>query len=345
MSLHSTEISSVKAAKAAEAEKGKDRFMIIHNGRLFALSLATLFVLFVLQFALSDYLVLALTRILIMSIFAMGYNMLMGYTGLLSLGHAMFFGFGLYAAGLSSYYFGTSLPVSFVIAIATSLVFSFVIGLLALRTEGVSFMIVTLMFAQAAYLATLYFSKITGGDQGLTLPTDARSFSLLGANFDMTSDVVRFNLAFGIFAVVLIFFFFVTQGPLGRLFTAVRENEPRTQMLGFDTYRVRLAAFTLSGTVCGLAGALYALMFGYIGSAFAGFHYSIEALLFTLVGGPGTLLGPLLGTGIMTMLIDRLSGITTAYLIIIGIILIVVNMWFPKGILGTIRERWVPWLK
>ncbi|WP_172329057.1 branched-chain amino acid ABC transporter permease [Mangrovicoccus sp. HB161399] len=318
---------------------------MIHNGRLFALILATIAVLFALQFALSDYLVLAATRILIMAVFAMGYNMLMGYAGLLSLGHAMFFGAGLYAAGLSSYYWGSSLPVSFLIGILASAAFSFVIGLLALRTTGVSFMIVTLMFAQAAYLATLYFSRITGGDQGLTLPTDARSFSLLGHQMDMTSDPVRFNLALAIFALVLVFMFFVTQGPLGRLFAAVRENEPRTRMLGFDTYRVRLAAFTISGTVSGLAGALYGLVFGYIGSAFAGFHYSIEALLFTLVGGPGTLLGPLLGTTVMTMLIDRLSGLTTAYLMIVGVILILVNRWFPKGILGTIRERALPWLK
>ena len=349
MSLNSTDIPTKPSPAAGEtsapAGQRKASFMTIHNSRLLILCLATIAVLFALQFLLSDYLVLALTRILILSIFAMGYNMLMGYTGLLSLGHAMFFGFGLYAAGLSSYYFGTSLPVCFLIGVAASLVFSFVIGLLALRTEGVSFMIVTLMFAQAAYLSTLYFSKITGGDQGLTLPTTARSFSLLGIGFDMTSDTVRFNLSLVMFSAVLLFFFFVTQGPLGRLFSAVKENEPRTQMLGFDTYRVRLAAFTLSGTVSGLAGALYGLMFGYIGSAFAGFHYSIEALLFTLVGGPGTLLGPLLGTGVMTMLIDRLSGITTAYLIIIGVILIMVNMWFPKGILGTIRERWIPWLK
>ena len=116
-------------------------------------------------------------------------------------------------------------------------------------------------------------------------------------------------------------------------------------MLGFDTYAIKLTAFTVSGTISGTAGALYGLMFGYIGSSFAGFQNSIEALLYTLIGGPGTLLGPLLGTAVMTMLIDRLSGITTAYLIVIGVLLIVVNLWFPKGILGTIRDRWLGWLK
>lgn len=319
--------------------------MTLHNGKLLALCVVTVIVLFGLQFVLPPYLTLALTRILILSVFAMGYNMLMGYTGLLSLGHAMFFAAGLYAAGLSTYYWGVTLPVAFLLGILGAFAVSLVIGLLALRTQAVSFMIVTLMFAQAGYLMTLQFTNITGGDQGLTLPTDARSFGLFGMDVDMTSDTARFNLALLIFTVVLAVLFAITQGPLGRLFVAVRENEPRTQMLGFDTYAIKLTAFTVSGTISGTAGALYGLMFGYIGSSFAGFQNSIEALLYTLIGGPGTLLGPLLGTAVMTMLIDRLSGITTAYLIVIGVLLIVVNLWFPKGILGTIRDRWLGWLK
>ncbi|MFC3058963.1 branched-chain amino acid ABC transporter permease [Paenirhodobacter populi] len=319
--------------------------MTIPNKKLFALCLVVLALLFMAQFVLSNYLVLALTRILILAIFAMGYNMLMGYTGLLSLGHAMFFAAGLYAAGLANYYGGVSLPIAFVIGILGGGVLAFVIGLLALRTQTVSFMIVTLMFAQVAYLLTLYFSNVTGGDQGLTLPTASRSFSLFGLAVDLTSPMVRFNIALTLFAVVLIGLFAVTQGPLGRLFVAVRENINRTEMLGFDTYRIRLLAFTISGAISGLAGALYGLMFGFIGSSFAEFRSSIEVLLFTLVGGPGTLLGPLVGTGVMTMLIDRLSGMTSAYLIVVGVLLIVINLWFPKGILGTIRDRWVPWLK
>ena len=126
---------------------------------------------------------------------------------------------------------------------------------------------------------------------------------------------------------------------------AVRENEDRTEMLGFSIYTIKLVAFTVSGTIAGTAGALYGLMFGYIGSAFADFQNSIEPLLFTLVGGPGTLLGPLLGTALMTLLIDRLSGMTTAYLVVVGVILIVTTLWFPKGILGTVRDRWVKWLR
>ncbi|WP_109464130.1 branched-chain amino acid ABC transporter permease [Albibacillus kandeliae] len=319
--------------------------MVLHNKKLAALCLAVLVLLFALQFVLSSYMILAATRILILAVFAMGYNMLMGYTGLLSLGHAMFFAAGVYASGMVTYYFGVSLPLAFLIGILGAFAASLIIGLLVLRTQTVSFMIVTLMFAQAAYLTTLYFSRYTGGDQGLTLPTSARSFRLFGQILDMTSDLTRYNIAFAVFAVTLIGLYLITQGPIGRLFVAVRENEDRTRMLGFDTYRIKLVAFTVSGTVSGMAGALYGLMFGFVGSSFAAFQTSIEALLYTLIGGPGTLLGPLLGTTVMTMLIDRLSGLTTAYLVVIGVLLIVVTLWFPAGILGTIRNRWLPWLK
>ena len=189
--------------------------MIASKHRLLALCLCVLALLFVLQFILSSYLVLALTRILIISVFAMGYNILMGYTGLLSLGHAMFFAAGLYASGLSAYYWGTSLPLAFVLGILASLVVSLLIGLLALRTKTVAFMILTLMFSQAAFLLTLHFGDITGGDQGLTLPTEARSFSLLGLRLDMTSDTARYNIAYVVFATTLMVTYWVTRARWG----------------------------------------------------------------------------------------------------------------------------------
>ncbi len=308
-----------------------------------ALCMATLAVLAGVPFVIDGYPVLALTRILILAVFAMGYNMLMGYTGLVSLGHALYFAAGMYAAGLASYYGGVSLPVAFALGVLGAAVVALVTGLLALRTQTVSFMIVTLMFAQVGYLTTLHFSSVTGGDQGLSLR--ARSFSLFGRVFDLTAEGTRYGLAFGLFAVALGLTFGLTQGRLGRLFAAVRGNPERTRMLGYDVDRIRLAAFTVSGTLAGASGALYGLMFGFIGSSFAEFRTSIEALLYTLVGGPGTLLGPLLGTALMTVLIDRLSGVTMAYLVIVGVLLVVLTLWFPKGILGTIRDRWAPWLK
>lgn len=317
--------------------------MSVPNPRLLALCVVVIGVIFGLQAVLPEYWVLTLTRILILAVFAMGYNLLMGYAGMLSLGHALFFAAGLYGAGLANHSLGVPLPWAFGAGVLAAALVSLGIGLLALRTKGVSFMIVTLMFAQVGYLTVLQFSDITGGDQGFSLGT--RSFSLWGHVFDLTSAPVRFNIAAGVFAVVLISGFALTQGRFGRLFAVLRQNAARTEMLGYDVARIRLLAFVLSGTVSGGAGALYALMFGFVGSSFAEFKTSIEVLLYTLVGGPATVLGPLLGSALMTVLIDRISGWTAAYPIVVGILLIALVLWFPKGILGTIRDRWLPWLK
>lgn len=317
--------------------------MIRHNPRLFALCLAVIAAVFGAQFVLAGYPVLALTRILILAVFAMGYNMAMGYAGMLSLGHALFFAAGMYAAGMASRYGAVGLPAAFGIGILGAAAVSLGIGLLALRTRTVSFMIVTLMFAQVGYLLTLQFADVTGGDQGLTL--SERGFALGPVAVDMTSGAARYNVAAVVFSAVLLGLYALTQGPVGRLFAAVRENPERTRMLGYDVARIRLAAFVLSGTVAGTSGALYGLTFGFIGSSFAEFRTSIEALLYTLVGGPGTLLGPVLGTALMTVLIDRLGGLTAAYPIVVGALLIALTLWFPKGLLGTISDRWLPWLK
>ena len=299
---------------------------------------------FLLQFVLPQYYVLTITRMMALAVFAVGYNMLLGYVGLLSLGHAMFFAAGLYGAGLATYHLGIPVPLAFLIGVIAALVLAFVIGWVALPTMRISFMIVTLMFSQVGFLTTLYFAAWTGGQDGLSLPTAARHFNLFGVDFSLANDMVRFNVAFGMLAVSLAISFLVLISRRGRIFTAIRENEGRTEMLGFNTFAAKLEAFLYSGGIAGAAGAAYGLLFGYMGSTFASIQYSIEVLLFTLLGGAGTLLGPLVGVALITLLIDRLSEVTSAYLLVIGVVLIALVLWFPKGILGSIRERWVRWL-
>ena len=300
--------------------------------------------IFGLQFVLPEYYVLTATRMMVLAVFAVGYNMLLGYVGLLSLGHAMFFAAGLYGAGLAAYHLGTPVPLAFLVGIAAALALAFVIGWVALPTMRVSFMIVTLMFSQVGFLATLYFASYTGGQDGLSLPASARHAGFFGMDFSLADAAVRFNIAFLLLAVVLALSFLILVSRRGRIFSAVRENEGRTEMLGFNTFAAKLEAFLYSGGIAGAAGAAYGLLFGYMGSTFASIQYSIEVLLFTLLGGAGTLLGPLVGVVLMMTLIDRLSELTSAYLLVVGIVLIALVLWFPKGILGSIRERWVKWL-
>ena len=300
--------------------------------------------LFLLQFVLPEYHHLTATRIMVLAIFAMGYNVLFGYTGLLSLGHAMFFATGLYTAGLTAYHLEWGVISSFIAAVSVGAAVSMIIGAVALRTSGVAFMIVTMMFAQVAYLSTLYFTTYTRGDEGLVLPESARSFSVIGFDVNLVDPVVRYSITLGFLALTLFIIYRLVQSPTGRALVAIRENESRTRMLGYNTFAIKLKALTISGTLSAMSGALYALLFAYVGSSFATIQYSIDALLFTLLGGAGTVLGPLLGSFMMFYLINIASDYTTAYLLVAGIVLIILVMYFPKGLLGTLREKYFPWI-
>ncbi len=314
------------------------------HGRAIALHLGVVLMLFALQFATGDYLRLSLTRIMLLAIFAMGYNLLYGYTGLLSLGHAMFFAAGLYVAALGTTLVGLSAPTAFIAAIAAGALFSLLIGIVALRASGVAFMIVTLMFSQAAFLTVLYFGNYTRGDEGIVIPETIRRFTIAGLPIDLTDPVTRYNLALVFLTLAMAACLAIVKSPIGRVLIAIRENEQRTAMLGYDVTRYKLFALVVSGTLSALSGAAYALMFAYAGSTLASIQYSIHPLLWTLLGGAATVLGPLLGTALMFGLVDLASGFTNANLLAVGVVLIALVLFFPKGILGTIRDRWLKWL-
>ena len=201
-------------------------------------------------------------------------------------------------------------------------------------------MIVTLMFAQAGYLAILYFGAWTRGDEGFTLPRAARALGPL----DLSLDAPRYALAFALFAAGLLGCLALVRSPTGRVLVAVRENAERTRMLGYDPFRYRLLALTLSGLYAGAAGAAYALCFGYVGASFASVQYSILPLLWVLLGGAGTVLGPLLGTALMFYLLDLASRVTDATLLVVGLALLALVLFAPRGLLGALRTRALPWL-
>lgn len=314
------------------------------TAKVYALHAAVIALLVALNFALPEYHHAVLARVLVLAVFAMGYNMLFGYAGLLSLGHAMFFAAGLYGAGLPLYHLGWGVPAAFASGLAAGLVVSAGIGLLALRTSGVAFMIVTMMFAQVFYLVTLYFGEWTRGDEGLVLQQQARQVAFGETTLDLTNPTTRYLLAVALFAIVLFATLAVVRSRHGRVLVAIRENEERTRMLGYDTFTNKLAAVVTSGVICAAAGAAYALLFGYVGSTFASVQYSILPLLWVLLGGAATTLGPLIGTLFMYYVIDIASGYTSAYMLVVGVVLILLVLYFRKGVLGTVRERWVRWL-
>ncbi|WP_145105060.1 branched-chain amino acid ABC transporter permease [Cereibacter sediminicola] len=303
--------------------------------RMIALHLAVLAGLFALQFVLPAYHHTNAARIMVLATYAIGFNIAFGYTGLLSLGHALFFAGGMYATGLLIDQGGWQPWMALVAGPLAGGALAAAVGLLALRTAGPAFMIVTLMFAQAFHLAILYWGRFTGGDEGFTLSGAARR---IGA-FDLADPATRYAAAFLLFGTAMLGCLALARSRTGRVLVAVRENEERTRMLGFDTFRAKLFALALSGLVAGAAGATYGLMFGYVGGSFASIQYSILPLIWVLLGGAGTVLGPLLGTALMFYLIDWASSVTTASQFVVGAVLILLVLFAPRGLLGLVRDH------
>ena len=308
--------------------------------RVWTLHLAVVALLFGLQFVLPPYHFTNFARIMVLAVFAMGYNIAFGVTGLLSLGHALLLAAGMYGTGLAITALGWPAAPALLAGLVAGGVMALAVGVLALRTAGVAFMIVTLMFAQAGYLTILYFGPVTGGDEGLVLARGARAIG----GVDLSADTPRYLAALALFATALLANLALVRSRLGRVMVAMRENEERSRMLGYNPFAVKLAALVISGLYAGAAGAGYAVLFGYIGASFAGIQYSILPLLWVLLGGAGVVLGPLVGVLVMFYLIDISSGYTTAHLLVVGLALLVLVLFAPKGILGALRERLWPWL-
>ena len=258
-------------------------------GRALALHLAVLAALAALPLVLPPYHLTNLARILVLAVFATGYNLAFGYTGLLSLGHALFFAAGLYATGLLVERADLPAGPALLAGVAAGGLAAAAVGLLALRTTGTAFMIVTLMFAQAGYLTVLYFGALTRGDEGFVIARQARAIGPL----DLSADLPRYFAALALFAAALLGTLALVQSRTGRVLVAMRENAERSRMLGYDPFRYRLLALALSGLLAGASGAAYGLLFGYVGATFASIQYSILPLLWVLLGGAGTVLGPL----------------------------------------------------
>lgn len=309
-------------------------------GKALALHLGLLAVLFALQFLLPAYHHGNLARIMVLASYAVGYNILFGYTGLLSLGHALFFAAGMYGMGLTIQHAGFTPAPALIAGILAGAAVSAGLALLALRTTGVAFLIVTLMFAQAGYLTILYFGEWTRGDEGFVIQAAQRV--LWGV--DLSDPTNRYFAAWVLFSACLLVCLWLVRAPFGRTLVAIRENEERVRMLGYDTFAHKLGAMVVSGTISAAAGAFYGLLFGYAGASFASVQYSIFPLLWVLLGGAGTVLGPFVGTLFMFYLIDLSSGVTTAYLLIVGVALVALTLFAPQGLTGELRRRLWGWL-
>lgn len=286
------------------------------------------------------------TRILIMAIFAMSLNLLVGHAGLVSLGHAAFFGIAGYCLALSSSQyqaanFWTSLPLAMMATGALALV----IGALVLRTSGIYFIMATLAFAQMLYFL-LHDSGIAGGSDGMYIYLRPDAAILGWRPFDLEKFGDFYFVVLALFLVVFGFIGVMRASLFGRVIAGIHINEPRMRSLGFATFRYKLACFVLAGMLAGLAGYLAAVQFGVVNPDMLGWHLSGAVLMMVILGGMGTLAGPVIGAAAMLLLELGLQSLPMAgdidlgkhWQLPMGIAIVLVALYLPNGIARLLRR-------
>lgn len=273
----------------------------------------------------SPYWVTLAVDVFIMAIFALSFNLLLGYVGLLSLGHSLFYGVGAYATGLllvrAGLGLGWVMPLAFVLALTVALIF----GLLSLRVHGIFFALVTLAFAELARLAALKMSRLTGGEDGLTgIPTPLW----------LSDHTTFYYTALLLLAAVFLLLRRLIASPIGTILLAIRENERRASAIGYNIFAYKLLVITIAGMLATLAGGLHALFFRYVSAMAFSVDTTLNVLLMTIIGGSGTLFGPILGAVIVRAAGAVLSSYTHQWLLIFGLIYIFVVLFMPQGLLG-----------
>jgi len=278
------------------------------------------------------------TRVLVLGLAAMSVNFLLGFTGVLSFGHAAYFGLGAYGAGFALKFLAPSTPLSLVCGTLLGGVIGALLGALIARRRGVYFAMVTIAFGQVFYYIAFQWSSITGGDDGL------RGFSRQPLDLGFaTIDILSNANAFYYFvllctALVIGAMGFILRSPFGRTMIAIRENERRARFLGIPVDRHIWIAFTLSCFFMAFAGALYALVNNFADPR--GLHYSQSGdfVMMAVMGGMRSFWGPLLGAVVFVVLQDYLSSVTVNWMSFVGMLFMAIVLFFPRGLLGFIRR-------
>jgi branched-chain amino acid transport system permease protein len=284
---------------------------------------------------LSSYYVGLLTKAFILGLFAMSLNLLLGYTGLGSFGHALYFGVGAYTAGLLSLKVVTNFWIDVVAALAAAVVVALAFGPLTLRARGSYFAMITLALAQVAWGVAFGWRSLTGGDDGL--PGIARP--VLMGTLALSGETSFFYFVAVIFAAATVGLAVVVDSPFGKALAGIKDSETRMEVLGYNVWAYQYAASVLAGLLAGLAGVLFVYYNGYVSPVYLSVVFSAQALLLVILGGAGSLLGPALGAGIIVMLENLISIFTERWVLVLGTIYVLVTLFAPRGIQGLLRRR------
>jgi branched-chain amino acid transport system permease protein len=285
----------------------------------------------ILPFAVKQYHLNMLTEIIIFALYAVSYNILLGYAGLLSFGHAMFFGLGAFVAAISVIHLGDISFLSCVLlAVGATTLVGLAVGGLLIRLKGAYFALLTLAFNSLLYAVATKWSSVTGGDDGLSITRPAVNLGFALLKVDTVTSF--YYLTFIIIGAMIVFCWYFTYTAMGQTILLMRENEERMKFLGFDTALSRLILFTFTGAVAGLAGAFYTLHFQFVSTSAISLDMATMVLLITFVGGTGTFWGPILGAFVYIILQNYLSDITDRWPLIMGIIFILMVLFTPGGL-------------
>jgi branched-chain amino acid transport system permease protein len=279
-----------------------------------------------------------LTKIMIFGIFAVSLDLLIGFTGLVSLGHAAFFGIGAYTLLMMSPKYEaislwTSLPAALLLAAAAALV----IGFLVLRTSGVYFIMATLAFAQMIY-SVAADSNLLGGSDGIYIYSKPDAALFGWRPFDLEKLFQLYYVVLGALVLVIALLALMLRSLFGRVIVAIRENEHRMRSLGFPVFRYKLVSFVIAGALAALAGYLRAAQVGAAQPELLGWHNSGDVLIMVILGGMGTLVGPVIGAFALIVLQELFSGWTKHWLLLQGAFIILAVLLFPEGLVGMLAR-------
>lgn len=288
----------------------------------------------------NSYVIVLVTHALVFSILAMGVDLLLGYTGLPSLGQAAYLGVGAYLTAILAARYGFGLDWTFwvvvllgiLIGAATAAFF----GFFALRATGVYFLMITLALGMCVWGLAYRWNSVTGGDNGMILPPRPH-FGL-----DLSNEVTYFYLVFAFFVVSIVLLYVLVRSPFGRSLVGIRENELRMRILGYNTWLHKYIAFVIAGALGGLAGVLWAHTNGIVSPEDVILATSVDALLMVVLGGPGTLIGGVVGAGVVTLIREYLSTFVEWWQYVLGGVYVLTILFLPGGLMA-IPERVRSW--
>ena len=297
-------------------------------GALAALALALL------PLALGRYGRFFAAEVFVWALYAMAFNVCFGAAGMLSFGHAAFFAFGAYGATLAVLRLAPDAWLAIAAALVAGALLAAVVGFFAVRVVSHSFVIITMTVSLVLFLLAHSQKEITGGDDGLTFPPLGLR---LGTGLSLSSPIVAYYTALAFCLLGYLLLARLSRSPLGLVFAAVRENERRAMLIGYEVRRYKWLAFVISGALAGLAGGVYAVTHAQVSAQLFDVTVSVDAIIWALIGGAGTVVGPALGAALVLVFTNVISAYLVYTQIPIGILLILIVLFFPRGLAGIWR--------